>query len=54
MTEIARLTGEFGHRLTTTEGNDSKLTAAVNAAPALPHHNGRTEGVNTRTKRITR
>lgn len=28
--------------------------AAVNAGPALPHHNGRTEGVNTRTRRIMR
>ncbi|MFJ3928227.1 transposase [Streptomyces sp. NPDC090022] len=28
--------------------------AAVNAGLTLPHHNGRTEGVNTRTKRITR
>ncbi|MGW0486461.1 ISL3 family transposase [Nonomuraea sp. NPDC003214] len=28
--------------------------AAVNAALTLPHHNGRTEGVNTRTKRIMR
>ncbi|WP_182456523.1 ISL3 family transposase [Streptacidiphilus sp. P02-A3a] len=28
--------------------------AAVNAAPTPPWHNGRTEGVNTRTKRITR
>ncbi|MBB2744032.1 UNVERIFIED_ORG: transposase [Microbispora rosea subsp. rosea] len=27
---------------------------AVNAAITLPHHNGRTEGVNTRTKRIMR
>ncbi|MFI6744499.1 transposase, partial [Nonomuraea sp. NPDC050451] len=27
---------------------------AVNAALTLPHHNGRTEGVNTRTKRIMR
>jgi len=26
----------------------------VNAAITLPHHNGRTEGVNTRTKRIMR
>ncbi|PRX43209.1 transposase [Nonomuraea fuscirosea] len=28
--------------------------AAVNAALTLPHHNGRTEGVDTRTKRIMR
>ncbi|WP_449065128.1 hypothetical protein [Planomonospora algeriensis] len=28
--------------------------AAVHAALTLPHHNGRTEGVNTRTKRIMR
>ncbi len=28
--------------------------AAVNAGLTLPHHNGRTEGVSTRTKRITR
>ena len=28
--------------------------AAVDAGLTLPHHNGRTEGVNTRTKRITR
>ncbi|MFG1971788.1 ISL3 family transposase, partial [Nonomuraea fuscirosea] len=28
--------------------------AAVNAALTLPHHNARTEGVNTRTKRIMR
>jgi transposase len=28
--------------------------AAVNTGLTLPHHNGRTEGVNTRTKRITR
>jgi transposase len=28
--------------------------AAVNAALTLPHHNGRTEGVNTRTKKIMR
>ncbi|WP_455713494.1 ISL3 family transposase [Streptosporangium canum] len=28
--------------------------AAVNAALTMPHHNGRTEGVNTRTKRIMR
>ena len=28
--------------------------AAVSAALTLPHHNGRTEGVNTRTKRIMR
>ncbi|MEV4380268.1 transposase, partial [Streptosporangium sp. NPDC049644] len=28
--------------------------AAVDAALTLPHHNGRTEGVNTRTKRIMR
>jgi len=28
--------------------------AAVNASLTLPHHNGRTEGVNTRTKRIMR
>ncbi|MBE1582243.1 hypothetical protein H4W80_000501 [Nonomuraea angiospora] len=28
--------------------------AAVNAALTLPYHNGRTEGVNTRTKRIMR
>jgi transposase len=28
--------------------------AAVNAALTLPHHNGRTEGVNTYTKRIMR
>ncbi|MEU8927804.1 ISL3 family transposase [Kitasatospora sp. NPDC048545] len=28
--------------------------AAVNAGLTLPHHNGRTEGVNTRTKRIMR
>ncbi|MGI5493919.1 ISL3 family transposase [Microtetraspora malaysiensis] len=27
---------------------------AVNAGVTLPHHNGRTEGVNTRTKRIMR
>ncbi|MGP4105359.1 ISL3 family transposase [Nonomuraea sp. KM90] len=27
---------------------------AVNAALTLPHHNGRTEGVNTRTKKIMR
>ncbi|MEZ0076515.1 hypothetical protein ABH927_005896 [Planotetraspora sp. GP83] len=27
---------------------------AVNAGITLPHHNGRTEGVNTRTKRIMR
>ncbi|MBB5081482.1 transposase [Nonomuraea endophytica] len=27
---------------------------AVSAALTLPHHNGRTEGVNTRTKRIMR
>ncbi|MEV6987020.1 ISL3 family transposase, partial [Sphaerisporangium sp. NPDC051017] len=27
---------------------------AVNAALTLTHHNGRTEGVNTRTKRIMR
>ncbi|MFJ2034371.1 transposase, partial [Streptosporangium sp. NPDC087985] len=27
---------------------------AVNAGLTLPHHNGRTEGVNTRTKRIMR
>lgn len=27
---------------------------AVNAGLPLPHHNGRTEGVNTRTKRIMR
>ncbi|GHE13723.1 hypothetical protein GCM10010339_81630 [Streptomyces alanosinicus] len=28
--------------------------AAVDAGLTLPHHSGRTEGVNTRTKRITR
>ncbi|MFD5475224.1 ISL3 family transposase [Streptomyces sp. NPDC127105] len=28
--------------------------SAVNAGLTLPYHNGRTEGVNTRTKRITR
>jgi hypothetical protein len=28
--------------------------AAVNAGLTLPHHNGRTEGVNTRIKRIMR
>lgn len=28
--------------------------AAVNSAVTLPHHNGRTEGVNTRTKMIKR
>lgn len=28
--------------------------AAVNAGLILPHHNGRTEGVNTRTKKIMR
>lgn len=28
--------------------------SAVDAAVTLPYHNGRTEGVNTRTKRITR
>lgn len=28
--------------------------AAVNAGLTLPHHNGRTEGANTRTKRIMR
>uniref|UniRef100_UPI0013D8895C transposase n=1 Tax=Candidatus Frankia nodulisporulans TaxID=2060052 RepID=UPI0013D8895C len=28
--------------------------AAVNAALTLPHHNGGTEGVNTKTKRIMR
>lgn len=28
--------------------------AAVDAGLTLPYHNGRTEGVNTRTKRITR
>ena len=28
--------------------------AAVNAGLTLPHHNGRTEGVNTHTKRIMR
>jgi hypothetical protein len=28
--------------------------AAVNTGLTLPHHNGRTEGVNTRTKRIMR
>ncbi|MFD7611648.1 ISL3 family transposase [Streptomyces sp. NPDC059828] len=28
--------------------------AAVNAGLTLPHHNGRTEGINTRTKRIMR
>lgn len=28
--------------------------AAVNAGLTRPHHNGRTEGVNTRTKRIMR
>jgi transposase len=28
--------------------------AAVNAGLTLPHHNGRTEGVNTRTKRLMR
>lgn len=28
--------------------------AAVDAALTTPHHNGRTEGVNTRTKRIMR
>lgn len=27
---------------------------AVDAGLTLPYHNGRTEGVNTRTKRITR
>jgi transposase len=27
---------------------------AVNVGITLPHHNGRTEGVNTRTKRIMR
>ena len=26
--------------------------AAVDASLILPHHNGRTEGVNTRTKKI--
>ncbi|GGP72001.1 hypothetical protein GCM10010185_51720 [Saccharothrix coeruleofusca] len=28
--------------------------SAVDAAVTLPYHNGRTEGVNTRTKRIMR
>lgn len=28
--------------------------SAVDAAMTLPYHNGRTEGVNTRTKRIMR
>ncbi|GGX23935.1 hypothetical protein GCM10010341_51410 [Streptomyces noursei] len=28
--------------------------AAADAGLTLPHHNGRTEGVNTRTKRIMR
>jgi transposase len=28
--------------------------AAVNAGLTLPHHNGRTEGVNTRTTKIMR
>ncbi|TDC09500.1 transposase, partial [Streptomyces sp. 8K308] len=28
--------------------------AAVDAGLTLPHHNGRTDGVNTRTKRIMR
>ncbi|MGW1659238.1 transposase, partial [Streptomyces atratus] len=28
--------------------------AAVNASLTLPHHNGRTEGANTRTKKIMR
>ncbi|WP_308366036.1 hypothetical protein [Streptomyces sp. ISL-86] len=30
------------------------MTAAVNAGLTLPYHNGRTEGVNTRTKKIMR
>ncbi|MEZ3183246.1 ISL3 family transposase [Streptomyces pimonensis] len=79
MTELARLTGEFGQLLTPAEGNDAKLTdwittvravdlphlhsftngleldrAAVDAGLTHPYHNGRTEGVNTRTKRIMR
>lgn len=28
--------------------------AAVTAAATLPHHNGRTEGINTKTKMIKR
>jgi transposase len=61
MTELARLTGEFAALLTPAQGNDTKLTqwiadvrAAVNAGLTLPYHNGRTEGANTRTKKIMR
>jgi transposase len=36
-----------------THGLDLDIQAAT-AAPTLPHHNGRTEGVNTRTKMIKR
>lgn len=35
--------------------NDLELDrAAVDAGLTTPHHNGRTEGINTRTKKITR
>ncbi|MEY9848657.1 hypothetical protein ABH940_005761 [Streptacidiphilus sp. BW17] len=46
MTELARLVGEFARLLVPAEGNDANLT--------LPYHNGRTEDVNTRTKKIMR
>jgi transposase len=36
-----------------TRGLDLDIQAAT-AALTLPHHNGRTEGVNTRTKMIKR
>jgi transposase len=45
--------GGRGHVHSFTRGLDLDIQAAT-AALTLPHHNGRTEGVNTKTKMIKR
>jgi hypothetical protein len=56
MRQLAGLVGEFGEFLVPGPGNDTGLTAWIAAVRAseLSHHNGRTGGVSTRTKRIMR
>jgi transposase len=44
---------DLPHLHSLTNGLEIDRTA-VNAGLTLPYHNGRTEGVNTRTKRIMR
>ena len=46
-------TADLPHLHSLTRGLELDISAAT-AAVTLPHHNGRTEGVNTRIKRIMR